>query len=59
MLGFVPTALTVVLGEKLGMDPQIDQPSYCGLDRKPFFSGAVTQLNSVDDYVKDCYVQTT
>jgi hypothetical protein len=40
------------LREKLGMDPWIGQPSCCGLGRKPFFSGAVGLLNSVDDYVK-------
>jgi hypothetical protein len=26
-----------VVREKLGMNPQIGQPTYCGLGRKPFF----------------------
>jgi hypothetical protein len=58
MIGFAPTASLDVLGEKLGTDPWIGQPVCCGLCREPFFSGAVTLLNSVDDYVKDCYVLT-
>jgi hypothetical protein len=32
-------ASLTVLGEKLDMDPRIDQPSYCGLCQEPFFSG--------------------
>jgi hypothetical protein len=52
MLGFAPATSMVGSGEKLGVDPLIDQPAYCGLCREPFFSGAVTLLNSVDDYVK-------
>jgi hypothetical protein len=43
-----------VLGEKRGMDPWIDQLTYCGLCRVPFFLGAMALLNSVDDYVKGC-----
>jgi hypothetical protein len=34
-------------GEKLGMDPLIDQPACWGLCQEPFFSGAVTPSNSV------------
>jgi hypothetical protein len=41
MVGFVPTASMVVLGEKLGTDPRIGQLSYYGLGREPFISGAV------------------
>jgi hypothetical protein len=37
MLDFVPTASLVGSGEKLGMDPRIDQPACCGLCREPFF----------------------
>jgi hypothetical protein len=37
ILGFAPTASTVVLGEKLGTDPRIGQSSYYGLGRE-FFS---------------------
>jgi hypothetical protein len=59
MLGFAPTALTAVLGLKLGMDPWIGQSSCCRLGREPFFSGAVVLLNSIDDYVKGCYARTT
>jgi hypothetical protein len=57
-VGFTPTVSLVVSGEKLGMDPRIGQPSYCGLCQEPFFSGAVALLNSVDDYVKRCYALT-
>jgi hypothetical protein len=46
----------VVLGEKSGMDPRIGLPSCCGLCRKPFFSGEVALLNSVDNYMKGCYM---
>jgi hypothetical protein len=48
----------IVLGEKLGTDPWISQLSCCGFGRESFFSGAVTLLNSVDDYVKDWYALT-
>jgi hypothetical protein len=54
-VGFIPTTSLVDSGEKLGMDPRIDQPACCGLCREPFFSGAVVLLNSIDDYVKVCY----
>jgi hypothetical protein len=37
------------LGEKLGMDPLIDQP---------FASGAVALSIAVDDFVKGCYTWT-
>jgi hypothetical protein len=59
MLDFAPTTSTTVLGEKLGTKAQIDQPSCCGLGQEPFFSGAVTLLNSVDGYIKGCYTLTT
>jgi hypothetical protein len=36
-------------GEELGMDPQIGQPTCWRLCREPFFSGAVTLSNSVND----------
>jgi hypothetical protein len=57
MLGFDPTASLVGSGEKLGMDPWIDQPVCCGLCREPFFSGAVALLNSVGDSAKGCHVR--
>jgi hypothetical protein len=57
-VGFAPTASMVVLGEKLGTDPRIGQPSCCGLGREPIFLGAVALLNSIDDYVKGCYALT-
>jgi hypothetical protein len=44
--------------EKLGMNPQIDQPSCCGLCRKPFFSGAVALFIIVDDFAKGYYALT-
>jgi hypothetical protein len=52
------TALLVVMGEKLGMDPRTSQPVCYGLDREPFFSGAVNLFKFVDDYAKCCYVLT-
>jgi hypothetical protein len=57
-VGFAPIASLVGSGEKLGTDPQIGQPSCCRLYREPFFSGVVTLLNSIDDYVKGCYAFT-
>jgi hypothetical protein len=54
-IGFAPTTSMVVLGEKLGTDPQIGQPTCCELCREPFFSVVVALLNSVDDYMKGCY----
>jgi hypothetical protein len=48
MIGFTPTASLAVLGGKLGTDPRIGQPVYCGLCQEPFFSEAVALLNSVD-----------
>jgi hypothetical protein len=59
MLGFAPTASTDVLGQKLGMDPWIGQSWCWGSGQEPIFSGAVALLNSVDDYMKCCYAQTT
>jgi hypothetical protein len=41
------TALLVGSEEKLGTDPRIGQPVYCGLCREPFFSEAVTPSNPV------------
>jgi hypothetical protein len=41
---FAPTASLVGSGEKLGMDPWINQPSCCRLYWEPFFSGVVAQL---------------
>jgi hypothetical protein len=53
--GFTPTTSMVVLGEKLGTDPQIGQPSCCELGREPFFSEAVALSIAVDDFMKGCY----
>jgi hypothetical protein len=58
-LDFAPTASLVGPGEKLGIDPWIGQPVCCGLRWEPFFTRTVTLLNSVDDYVKGCYMWTT
>jgi hypothetical protein len=58
-VAFAPTASLVGSGEKLGTDPQISQPTCCGLCREPSFSGAVALLNSVNDYVKGCFTWTT
>jgi hypothetical protein len=58
MIGFAPTASMVILGEKLGTDPQIGQSVCCVLCREHFFSGAVILPNSVDDYAKGCYALT-
>jgi hypothetical protein len=57
-VGFAPTTLISVLGEKLGTDLRMDQLVCCGLCREPFFSGVVALLNCVDDYVKVCYALT-
>jgi hypothetical protein len=46
-------------GEKLCMDPWIDQPSCCGLGQESFFSGAVALFITVDDFLKDCYTWIT
>jgi hypothetical protein len=59
ILGFAPTASMVGSREKLGTDPQIGQSVCCGLCWEPFFSRAVALLNSVDDFVKGCYMWTT
>jgi hypothetical protein len=53
-----PTTSMAVMREKLDMDLQVGQPACCGLRWEPFFSGTVDQFNSVDDYVKGCYVRT-
>jgi hypothetical protein len=58
MISFAPTTSMAVLGEKLGTDPWIDQPTCCGLCWEPFFSGTVTLHNSIDDYAKGCYALT-
>jgi hypothetical protein len=58
MIDFAPTASIAVPGEKLGTNPWIGQPVCCGLCQKPFFSGAVTLLNFVDDCVKVYYALT-
>jgi hypothetical protein len=57
-VGFASTASIAVLGEQLGMDPQIGQSVCCELCQELFFSGAVTMLNSVDDCAKGCYALT-
>jgi hypothetical protein len=57
-IGYAPTASMALLGEKMGTDPWIGQPACFGLCQETFFSGAVALLNSVDDYVKGCYVLT-
>jgi hypothetical protein len=49
----------VVLGEKLGKNPQIGQPVCYGLGQEPFFSGAVDLFKSIDDYMKGYYALTT
>jgi hypothetical protein len=51
------TASMVALGEKLGMDPRIDQPLCYRLDWKSFFLGAVDLSNTIDD-MKGCYAWT-
>jgi hypothetical protein len=56
--GFTPTASMAVLGEKFGTDPRIGQPTWCGLCREPFFSGAVALPIAVDDFAKGCYALT-
>jgi hypothetical protein len=36
----MPPASLAGSGEKLGMDPRIDQPACCGSCREPFFLGS-------------------
>jgi hypothetical protein len=50
-------ASMIVIGEKLSMDPRIDQPVCCGLRRVPPFSVAVDPFNSVVDSVKGCHIR--
>jgi hypothetical protein len=46
-----------VVGEKLGMDPQIGQPVCGELGSEPFFSGAVDPFNVVNDFVKGYHIR--
>jgi hypothetical protein len=57
MLAFAHIASFVGSREKLGTDSRIDQPTCCELCWEPLFTGAVTLLNSVSDYVKGCHVR--
>jgi hypothetical protein len=50
-------ASLVGLGEQLGTDPRIDQPTRCGLCREPFFSGAVKSIQIYRWLVKGCHVR--
>jgi hypothetical protein len=56
--GFTPSASMAGSREKLGMDPWIGRPSYCGLYREPFFSGVVTLYIAFDDFTKGYYALT-
>jgi hypothetical protein len=56
--GFTPIASMVGLGEKLGTDPQIGQPSCWKLGREPFLLGTVALLIVVDDFAKGFNTQT-
>jgi hypothetical protein len=47
-----------VVGENLGTNPQIGQPTCCGLCREPFLSGVVDLFKSIDDCAKGCYALT-
>jgi hypothetical protein len=51
------TTSMVVIGGKLGMDPQIGQPLCYGLGWEPFFSGVVDPFNPVDDFTKGYHVR--
>jgi hypothetical protein len=55
---FTPTISMVGSEEKLGIDLRIGQASCHGLCRKPFFSGAVALLSSVNKFTKGCYTRT-
>jgi hypothetical protein len=55
--GFTPTASMATLGEKLGTNTRIGQPTCCGLCREPFFSGVVALSIAIDDFVKGCHVR--
>jgi hypothetical protein len=53
---FKYTASLVGLGEKLGTDVRIDQPTCCGLCQEPFFLGAVGSVQICRWLTKGCYV---
>jgi hypothetical protein len=57
MLSFAPTTSMAERGEKSDGDLWINQSMCWGSRREPSFSGAVTLLNSVDDYAKCCHVR--
>jgi hypothetical protein len=50
-----PTASLVSSGEKLDTDPQIGQPTCCGLCQEPFFLGVVRSVQICPRLVKGCY----
>jgi hypothetical protein len=56
--GFTPIASMAILGEKLGTDPWIGQPTCCELYRELFFLGAVALSIAVDNFMKGCYALT-
>jgi hypothetical protein len=58
-LALPPLRYWLAWGEKLGTDPRIGQPACYGLCRESFFSRAAALLDSVDDYVKGCYMRIT
>jgi hypothetical protein len=51
------TASLVGSGEKLGMDPWINQPAQCGLCREPIFSGAVGSVQFCRWLMKGCHLR--
>jgi hypothetical protein len=53
----MPHASLAGSGEKLGTDPQIDQPACCGLCREPFFSGVVGFVQICRCLTKGCHVR--
>jgi hypothetical protein len=53
----MPPASLASLGEKLGIDPQIDQSACCGLCREPFFSGAVGSVQICRHLTKGCHIR--
>jgi hypothetical protein len=55
--GFTPTASMAVLGEKLGTDPWIGQPTCSRLCREPFFLVGVALSIAIDDFMKGCHIR--
>jgi hypothetical protein len=57
MLGVTPTTSMDAVGEKLETNPWISQPVCYKFGREPFFLGAITLSNAIDDSTKGCHIR--